>query len=354
MPAAAESVAAGADRTEPQKRARHLELVPDPTHALRRLRTAQGLTQREVGDRAGCNSRTVAAIESGKRIPSVELAGRLAETVGGSLADVFGDPGLCECECGEPTFSRFLKGHFQPGGVASRRRSAELEAYKREKGLLGAPELAAATGLKRHSLTRLVRRGRLPAHRYPGDWQEASRPWLFTRDAIEIVRRLQTVDRRESYRQRARAFHAARRALGVFGTKPRRGEERECLDGCGRVVYLHPSELAKRPGYATVSCACRERWRTGRLADEEHDRDRLIEHYSGEKRRFWRRRWRAPIVGRLGGRKVRYTDAAARVVHDLKRKHPDWGRATVACEAKRLGEHVTEKQVRRILHRPRP
>jgi len=49
---------------------------------LRRLRLAAGLTQAEVAERAGVADATLSRIERGRLVPSVALAGKLADALG--------------------------------------------------------------------------------------------------------------------------------------------------------------------------------------------------------------------------------------------------------------------------------
>jgi transcriptional regulator with XRE-family HTH domain len=93
------------------------ETASGTPHALRRLRKAQGLRLEDVAERAGCNKRSVSEIELGRRVPSIELASRLAAAVGRSPSEVFGEPNRCACGCGELTFSTFVRHHWRPDDV---------------------------------------------------------------------------------------------------------------------------------------------------------------------------------------------------------------------------------------------
>lgn len=57
---------------------------------LKVVRTINGdLTQQEVADKVGCSRQTIHSIESGKFLPSVELAVRLARVLGVKVEDIF-------------------------------------------------------------------------------------------------------------------------------------------------------------------------------------------------------------------------------------------------------------------------
>jgi transcriptional regulator with XRE-family HTH domain len=75
------------------------DAAPDSTASrvfrreLRRLRTAHGLTQRALADRVRFSRETIAAVESGRRYGSRELAVRCDEALdtGGRLASLWPD-----------------------------------------------------------------------------------------------------------------------------------------------------------------------------------------------------------------------------------------------------------------------
>ena len=57
---------------------------------IRRLRFDAGeMTQAELGRRVGLTRQTIAAIETGKYSPSLEVAFRIADVFGRPLAEVF-------------------------------------------------------------------------------------------------------------------------------------------------------------------------------------------------------------------------------------------------------------------------
>lgn len=61
------------------------------TNDVRRLRFLQGeMTQQELADLVGVTRQTVNAIEGNKYSPSLEVAFRIARTLGASLEEVFG------------------------------------------------------------------------------------------------------------------------------------------------------------------------------------------------------------------------------------------------------------------------
>lgn len=47
------------------------------------------LTQQDLADRVGCSRQTIHSIESGKFVPSVELALKLARTLGVKVEEIF-------------------------------------------------------------------------------------------------------------------------------------------------------------------------------------------------------------------------------------------------------------------------
>lgn len=57
---------------------------------LKLARVARGdLTQQELADKAGCSRQTIHSIESGKFIPSVELALKLARILEMKVEEIF-------------------------------------------------------------------------------------------------------------------------------------------------------------------------------------------------------------------------------------------------------------------------
>lgn len=62
----------------------------DVKNRIKILRVSHGdLTQQELADRVGCSRQTIHSIESGKFVPSVELALKLARVFGVSVDQVF-------------------------------------------------------------------------------------------------------------------------------------------------------------------------------------------------------------------------------------------------------------------------
>ena len=57
---------------------------------LKPLRVVNGdLTQQDLADRVSCTRQTIHSIESGKFLPSVELALRIAKVLGVKVEDIF-------------------------------------------------------------------------------------------------------------------------------------------------------------------------------------------------------------------------------------------------------------------------
>jgi putative transcriptional regulator len=60
-------------------------------NGVRAARTALGLTQAELAAAVGVTRQTVVAVEAGDYAPSVYLALAIAERLGGSVEDLFGE-----------------------------------------------------------------------------------------------------------------------------------------------------------------------------------------------------------------------------------------------------------------------
>jgi putative transcriptional regulator len=60
-------------------------------NGVRVARTAQGMTQAELADAVGVTRQTVVAVEAGDYAPSVYLALAIAQRLGGSVEELFGD-----------------------------------------------------------------------------------------------------------------------------------------------------------------------------------------------------------------------------------------------------------------------
>lgn len=57
---------------------------------LKLARVAQGdLTQQDLADKVGCSRQTIHSIESGKFVPSVELALKITKTLNSKVEDIF-------------------------------------------------------------------------------------------------------------------------------------------------------------------------------------------------------------------------------------------------------------------------
>lgn len=56
---------------------------------VRALRTARGMTQEELGEKASINYKYLGSIERGERNPSLENLARIAEGLGVKLRDLF-------------------------------------------------------------------------------------------------------------------------------------------------------------------------------------------------------------------------------------------------------------------------
>lgn len=59
------------------------------TNRVRELRDASGLTQQQLADAVGVTRQTVIAIERNRYSPSLEVAFRVAQTLGRPIGDVF-------------------------------------------------------------------------------------------------------------------------------------------------------------------------------------------------------------------------------------------------------------------------
>ena len=60
-------------------------------NGVRAARTALGMTQAELADAAGVTRQTVVAVEAGDYAPSVYLALAIAQRLGGSVEQLFGE-----------------------------------------------------------------------------------------------------------------------------------------------------------------------------------------------------------------------------------------------------------------------
>jgi putative transcriptional regulator len=58
-------------------------------NSIKELRTAAGLTQEELGRRAGVSRQTVISIEGGRYDPSLALAMKLASLLGSRVEEIF-------------------------------------------------------------------------------------------------------------------------------------------------------------------------------------------------------------------------------------------------------------------------
>lgn len=61
------------------------------TNGVRRARQLAGLTQAELAAAAGVTRQTIVAVEAGDYAPSVYLALAIAERLGSTVEDLFGD-----------------------------------------------------------------------------------------------------------------------------------------------------------------------------------------------------------------------------------------------------------------------
>lgn len=80
--------------------ARPRSTAPDLAAVLRTLRTERGLTQEELGVRAGLHPVHISMIESGKRSPGIRTFDRLLSALGATWTEV--GPLLDEIRSAEP------------------------------------------------------------------------------------------------------------------------------------------------------------------------------------------------------------------------------------------------------------
>ena len=57
---------------------------------IRELRIKAGLTQEQLTEKASCSVRAIRYYESGKRVPDVNIARRIATTLNSTVEDLFG------------------------------------------------------------------------------------------------------------------------------------------------------------------------------------------------------------------------------------------------------------------------
>jgi transcriptional regulator with XRE-family HTH domain len=292
---------------------------------LREARVAMRLTQADLAYWAGCSTTLVSNVERGRQLPSIDLAERLAAELGVTASDLFGQPNVCACGCGELTLSTYRESHYRSGPAATKEHQDALTKYKRSAGLLDADQLAKLVPCAHHTPAKLapLLEAEGLAERYEGPWA-GNRPWLYKVCAATRLREL-FVERREKGRARTTAamkkWWADRRACGdLGGTVARRGELRSCPCGCGRVRYLRPGEGGK-PGHWSQSCHNRDKWARGLSPASE-----LVATFSPRARQRWRGRWggrKQPGPGaRPRGRPRGYTDEQKRRVLELRGLHP--------------------------------
>lgn len=58
-------------------------------NSIKELRSEAGLTQEELGGRAGVSRQTIISIEGGRYDPSLALAMRLSRLLGASVEEIF-------------------------------------------------------------------------------------------------------------------------------------------------------------------------------------------------------------------------------------------------------------------------
>lgn len=63
---------------------------------LKRIRTAKGVTARELAQACGISASAISMIENGKRDPSYEVLLKLSEALDCSVADIVGEEGLTD------------------------------------------------------------------------------------------------------------------------------------------------------------------------------------------------------------------------------------------------------------------
>ncbi len=100
-------------------------------NSLQRHRTARGWTQAQLGERAGITRQSYAAIESGRSVPSTEVALRLARALGLPVEDVFTLPSEDD---GELISVRSGFGPMGPGRIRLARVGGETLAFPLESG----------------------------------------------------------------------------------------------------------------------------------------------------------------------------------------------------------------------------
>jgi len=57
--------------------------------AVRLVRTAKGVTQKELAERAGCTANYLSMVERGDRRPSIKLVGGIASSLDVPVAEIF-------------------------------------------------------------------------------------------------------------------------------------------------------------------------------------------------------------------------------------------------------------------------
>lgn len=285
-PAALGSVESGAD-------------LPRELPQLRRIRLEQGLSQRELADRARCEDSWISKVERGLLRVGPTRAERLAATLGTSAAAL-----------SEPAGS----GSF--GWVA-------FEAHKSRHRLLDAGELGARVGVHRITVCKLARLGELRGSRYGG---ATHRPWLFPHSEVEHLQAV--LDERQRHKRERLALPRSRKAFNE------RKRSRQCAD-CGTWIELTSArarEMADKPVFCR-SCGPRQWWAKDLAPDA------LIEALPGTGRSRHKGRRAARDVGRVGGQQRGWTaEQATRMLE--RHKAGTSIRALVRLES--LSKHQVE------------
>jgi DNA-binding XRE family transcriptional regulator len=107
-----------------------------PRIALKAARTSAGLAHAELAFRVGLSKSALAGIENGHHAPGLDVASKIADTLGVDVADLFHfHP--CECGCGELTAKRFISGH---NAGRPEHRAGLRRAHRERRAQLGIPE----------------------------------------------------------------------------------------------------------------------------------------------------------------------------------------------------------------------
>jgi transcriptional regulator with XRE-family HTH domain len=304
---------------------------------LRALRKAAGLLQKDLARGAGCARCYISELESGKKLPSLALAGSLAANVGSTVVDVWWPPRPCGCGCGELTLGQRVE-HHAAGSVTAALHREQFEKYLSRYGRRDIARAAIELGCSEGTVRNYVRDHPRLGSRYPGPWS-GEKPWAFGNRDLEGMRRL-LVENKQAAIDKTKSKWRRREIV-----RPRSGITVDCACGCGHAVYRSPSQLKSKSGlyFYSRSCRLRARWR-GKTRRDREIVGKLTDGFTASD--SWTPRGRQRVAGRLNG----YRGAAAGVEGGRKggpprRSTPEQGRQMLELAERGLQQREIAAQV---------